>query len=165
MNIHRWRKLEGSDPAAYEMIQKIQTLQKRLILKTEEVVEKEILIQSKEKLYLELKNILARQPGPELAEQLNVYQHQLKEKTNWTDSDELALMFRNTYAPAFYKQLHRYVHKSYRKHIAIQQLKNLLRRPLNASFFTFKKALSFLYYAPAAWIDKQKLQSLENAPV
>ncbi|HEY2721013.1 MAG TPA: radical SAM protein, partial [Chitinophagaceae bacterium] len=38
----------------------------------------------------------------------------LKEKTNWTDSDELALMFRNTYQPAFYKQLHRYVHKTYR---------------------------------------------------
>src|SRR6185437_12779240 len=42
----------------------------------------------------------------------------LKEKTNWTDSDEMALMFRNTFQPAFYKQLHRYVHKSYRKHIA-----------------------------------------------
>ncbi len=37
MNIHRWRKLEGSDPTSYEMIQKIQTLQKRLIQKTEEV--------------------------------------------------------------------------------------------------------------------------------
>ena len=37
MNIHRWRKLEGSDPSTYEMIQKIQTLQKRLIAKTEEV--------------------------------------------------------------------------------------------------------------------------------
>ena len=37
MNIHRWRKLEGSDPATYEMIQKIQILQKRLIKKTEEV--------------------------------------------------------------------------------------------------------------------------------
>ena len=36
----RWRKLEGSDPSTYEMIQKIQTLQKRLISKTEEVVEK-----------------------------------------------------------------------------------------------------------------------------
>ena len=24
MNIHRWRKLEGSDPSAYEMIQKVQ---------------------------------------------------------------------------------------------------------------------------------------------
>jgi predicted RNase H-like nuclease (RuvC/YqgF family) len=81
MNVHRWRKLEGSDPATYEMIQKIQTLQKRLIMKTEEVVEKDLLIQEKEKLYVELKNILARQPGPEVAEQLSVYQHNLKEKT------------------------------------------------------------------------------------
>ncbi len=37
LNVHRWRKLEGSDPSTYEMIQKIQTLQKRLIAKTEEV--------------------------------------------------------------------------------------------------------------------------------
>ncbi|XP_064630786.1 cilia- and flagella-associated protein 58-like [Lineus longissimus] len=81
MNIHRWRKLEGSDPSTYEMIQKIQTLQKRLIAKTEEVVEKELLIQEKEKLYVELKHILARQPGPEVAEQLQIYQQTLKEKT------------------------------------------------------------------------------------
>jgi chromosome segregation ATPase len=81
MNVHRWRKLEGSDPGTYEMIQKIQTLQKRLIAKTEEVVEKDLLIQEKEKLYIELKNILARQPGPEVAEQLSVYQQNLREKT------------------------------------------------------------------------------------
>ncbi|XP_041476507.1 cilia- and flagella-associated protein 58-like [Lytechinus variegatus] len=81
MNIHRWRKLEGSDPSTYEMIQKIQTLQKRLIQKTEEVVEKELLIQEKEKLYVELKHILARQPGPEVAEQLQIYQQTLKDKT------------------------------------------------------------------------------------
>ncbi|PVD31041.1 hypothetical protein C0Q70_10318 [Pomacea canaliculata] len=81
MNIHRWRKLEGSDPSTYEMLQKIHTLQKRLIQKTEEVVEKELLIQEKEKLYLELKHILARQPGPEVAEQLQIYQQTLKEKT------------------------------------------------------------------------------------
>ena len=55
MNVHRWRKLEGSDPATYEMIQKIQTLQKRLIMKTEEVVEKDLLIQEKEKLMLSSK--------------------------------------------------------------------------------------------------------------
>lgn len=81
MNVHRWRKLEGSDPATYEMIQKIQTLQKRLIAKTEEVVEKDLLIQEKERLYVELKNILARQPGPEVAEQLSVYQSSLRGKT------------------------------------------------------------------------------------
>ncbi len=81
MNVHRWRKLEGSDPGTFEMIQKIMTLQKRLIAKTEEVVEKDLVIVEKEKLYVALKNILARQPGPEVAEQLSVYQHQLREKT------------------------------------------------------------------------------------
>lgn len=63
------------------MIQKIQALQKRLIAKTEEVVEKELLIQEREKLYVELKHILARQPGPEVAEQLSIYQSTLKDKT------------------------------------------------------------------------------------
>merc|ERR1711871_1399389 len=81
MNVHRWRKLEGSDPATYEMIQKVKTLQKRLIAKTEEEVEKDLLIQEKEKLYHELKSILASQPGPEVAESVAVYQQKLKEKT------------------------------------------------------------------------------------
>ncbi|PRW33224.1 flagellar associated isoform A [Chlorella sorokiniana] len=81
LNVHRWRKLEGSDPTTYEMILKIQALQKRLIAKTEEVVEQDLQIQEKERLYLELKSILARQPGPEAAEQLNLYQATLREKT------------------------------------------------------------------------------------
>lgn len=80
MNVHRYRKLGGTNPETYESIQKIQSLQRRLIAKTEEVEEKEFLIQEKEKLYVELKNILARQPGPEVAEQLEVYQDNLKEK-------------------------------------------------------------------------------------
>lgn len=60
LNVHRWRKLECTDPETYELIQKIQSLQKRLIAKTEEVSEKDVLIQEKEKLYIELKNILAK---------------------------------------------------------------------------------------------------------
>jgi len=80
LNVHRWRTLQGSDPQRFEMIRKIHSLNKRLIAKTQEVVEKDLLIQEKEKLYVELKNILARQPGPEVAEQLTVYQQNLKEK-------------------------------------------------------------------------------------
>merc|ERR1711972_305752 len=81
MNVHRWRELEGSDPATYEMIQKVKSLQKLLIEKTEEVMEKDANIQEKEKLYVQLKNIIARQPGPEVAEQLSWYSKNLKEKT------------------------------------------------------------------------------------
>merc|ERR1719203_2496804 len=81
MNVHRWRELEGADPQTCEMIQKVKSLQKLLIAKTEEVVEKDQLIQEKERLYVQLKNIIARQPGPEVAEQLQWYSQNLKEKT------------------------------------------------------------------------------------
>jgi hypothetical protein len=37
MNVHRWRKLEATDQENFERILKIQTLQRRLIAKTEEV--------------------------------------------------------------------------------------------------------------------------------
>ena len=39
------------------------------------------MIQETDKLYVELKNILARQPGPEVAEQLSIYQQGLRDKT------------------------------------------------------------------------------------
>ena len=80
MNVHRYRKLQGTDTETYEMIQKIHVLQRRLIAKSEEVEEKDALIQEKERLYVELKNILARQPGAEVATQLQQYQESLKEK-------------------------------------------------------------------------------------
>lgn len=91
--------------------------------------------------------------------------NQLKEKANWSDSDDLAVMFRNTYSPAFYKQLHRYVHKTYRRELAMQQLKILLDKPLSISGSSLKKALSALYYAPAAWHERRKLNALESTPL
>jgi anaerobic magnesium-protoporphyrin IX monomethyl ester cyclase len=87
---------------------------------------------------------------------------QLVNKTNWKDSDELALMFSNTYQPAFYKQLHRYVHKSYRKHIAFENIKQLFFHPFRLNSFRIKRALSALYYFPASYIDKLKLRKLEK---
>ncbi|XP_053471025.1 cilia- and flagella-associated protein 58 isoform X2 [Ictalurus furcatus] len=81
INVHRWRRLEANDPSTFELIQKIHSLQRHLIKKSKEVVEKELLLQEKEKLYVELKHILARQPGPEAAEQLLIYQQTLKKKT------------------------------------------------------------------------------------
>jgi hypothetical protein len=80
MNVHRWRILESSDPQRYEKICQIQLLQKELIQKADEVIEKDLLIQEKEKIYIELKNIISRQPGPEVDEQIRSYQLTLKEK-------------------------------------------------------------------------------------
>jgi len=38
---------------------------------------------------------------------------QLEGKTNWTDSDDLAMLYKATYHPDFYRVLHRYVHLRY----------------------------------------------------
>ncbi|NWT88312.1 CFA58 protein, partial [Lanius ludovicianus] len=80
LQVHRWRKLEASDPTTFELILKVQRLQKRLITKTDEVIQKEFLLQKKDKLYVELKHVLARQPGPEATKQLQQYRNILQEK-------------------------------------------------------------------------------------
>ncbi len=48
---------------------------------------------------------------------------QLNTKANWEDSDELLLMYKNTYPPEFYKKLHRFLHKRFRQKQAINQVK------------------------------------------
>jgi hypothetical protein len=82
-------------------------------------------------------------------------------KKNWTDSDELALMFRNTYQPAFYKQLYRYVHKTYRKHLAFDHMKQIFTHPQKINWHKIKKAFSAIYYIPATYFAKRRLNSLE----
>lgn len=82
LNIHRWTKLEYSDPEKYELISQINSLQRRLIAKTEEVSQKEELIQEKEKLYIKLKGIIARQSGVEMEEPLAKYKQKIREETD-----------------------------------------------------------------------------------
>eukprot|EP00768_Dysnectes_brevis_P007462 gnl/Dysnectes_brevis/6311_a9692_277.p1 GENE.gnl/Dysnectes_brevis/6311_a9692_277~~gnl/Dysnectes_brevis/6311_a9692_277.p1 ORF type:complete len:889 (+),score=436.04 gnl/Dysnectes_brevis/6311_a9692_277:49-2715(+) len=93
MNVHRWRQLEGSDPSTFELLRRVQSLQKRLIAKTEEVASKDLVIEEKERLYSDLKAVLSRQPGPEVLEQLTSYQQAIKQKTRQlqTMSAELAM--------------------------------------------------------------------------
>ena len=80
INVHRWRKLEGTDPDTYEMLQKIHALQKRLIKKTEEVAIKEKELKEHEKKIDQLKITLARQPGPETEKAIEMYKRNLGEK-------------------------------------------------------------------------------------
>lgn len=86
---------------------------------------------------------------------------ELKEKQNWIDSGDLQLMFKNTYAPSFYRQLHRYVHTEYRKHLAWARIRKPASAPSPALPETLKKALSLAYYIPATFFARQKLKALE----
>ncbi len=81
MNVHRWRKLEGTDADTFEMITKIQTLQKRLIAKTEEVVERDVIVEQKDKAIQELREMMKRAPTVEDAKMISEYQNTLRQKT------------------------------------------------------------------------------------
>jgi anaerobic magnesium-protoporphyrin IX monomethyl ester cyclase len=87
---------------------------------------------------------------------------QLAEKANWTDSDELQLMFHNTYKPVFYKQLHRYVHKTYRMNLAKKAIANAFKNSRFVSVKNLQTAGTFIYNAMASFFYKQKLAILEK---
>jgi len=111
MNVHRWRKLAGTDPHSHEMIQKIHMLQKRLISKTEEVVSKDLQIKEKEKRFEELKIALSRQPGPEVANQLIAYQSHLKEKARQMKAMKSELNMYQAQENEFKHEIERLVHE------------------------------------------------------
>lgn len=99
-------------------------------------------------------------PGTKFYERVR---DQLGEKANWVDSDDLDLMFVNEYQPAFYKKLHRYVHKVHRKAQGWQYLRESLRAPASLSGSRMKRILSAFYYTPAAWLDARELRKLARS--
>ena len=87
---------------------------------------------------------------------------QLKEKANWTDSDDLSLMFKNTYKPEFYKILHRYVHKSYRKTQAESYLKKMIGRSSSEEKINLRRMLIYPYYSFMSGVEKRRIKKLES---
>jgi len=82
---------------------------------------------------------------------------QLKEKQNWSDSDDLAMMFQSTYPPRFYKVLHRYVHNLYRIRRGTRALMPGSGQP------NMRHLLSMIYNLPVSWINGFRLQQLGHA--
>lgn len=82
----------------------------------------------------------------------------LKEKQNWTDSDDLAMMFTSTFPPAYYKILHRYVHNRYR----IQRGINQMKKSFSFSKTGLKNIASMIYNTPLSWIHAYQLNKLSQ---
>ena len=85
---------------------------------------------------------------------------QLKEKQNWTDSDDLAMMFSSTFTKEYYKELHRYIHSVYRKRKGFKSWSKLLHRPRYFNAKDLRAALAAFYYVPASFIRNKKLKQL-----
>ncbi len=83
--------------------------------------------------------------------------HELKEKTNWKDSDDLALLFKGTFNQEYYRKLQRYTHKEFRKTQGLSYLKK-------GKIIENLRAIGLLvYYIPSAFIDKIALSKMENS--
>lgn len=85
--------------------------------------------------------------------------NELKEKTNWTDSDEMAMMFRNTYPPAFYKYLQRFVHRHYRTRQGISEIKNLLKDPSHFTRDKFRRIAGVPVYFGSSLYYKSRMHA------
>lgn len=80
VNVHRWRRLEGSKPVLLDDIAKVQMLQKKLLAKCDECERKTNEISGKEARYADLRRRLARMPGPEAAEDLTLYHENISKR-------------------------------------------------------------------------------------
>jgi anaerobic magnesium-protoporphyrin IX monomethyl ester cyclase len=98
-------------------------------------------------------------PGTKFYEKVK---EQLRDKANWTDSDELALMYKGTFSPSYYKKLHRYVHKVYRRKQSLQNLKSVLGNPFKANRKKIRSALALGYYSPMSLVESVQLKRLEK---
>lgn len=87
--------------------------------------------------------------------------HHLKEKRNWTDSDDLAMMFQGTFQGEYYRKLHQYVHSLYRSRRGIHTLKKLISSPLRFTFKDLKSVFGAFYFAFRSYALNKKLSKLK----
>jgi anaerobic magnesium-protoporphyrin IX monomethyl ester cyclase len=97
-------------------------------------------------------------PGTKFYEKVK---DQMLEKQNWSDSDDLMVMFESTFNKKYYKELHRYVHGIYRKEKGYLSLKKLLRNPLRLNYKDLRAGLATFYYIPTTFTLGIKLKKLK----
>lgn len=124
MNVHRWRKVEGTEPEKYELITKIQTLQRRFISKNQECLEKKMELDDMEKSYNKLKISLARHPGPESIEKIDECRRVLYEKKGQMTNME--------------EELDQYQKQASQYKLEIERLSRELQE-VKKNYFTIKK--------------------------
>lgn len=98
-------------------------------------------------------------PGTKFYEKVR---QDLRDKQNWVDSDDLALMFHSTLSPAYYRRLHRYVHRLFRFRKGLHLITDLLTLRVSFHRNQLRAILLTGYFAPAALIDRCKLLFLAH---
>lgn len=86
---------------------------------------------------------------------------QLSAKSNWTDSDDLDLMFENNYSKQFYKLLHRYVHYVYRIRKAKLAINSIKIQKLNSDRKTYNTAIAGIKALYLKKITESEMMKIE----
>ncbi|XP_059050606.1 cilia- and flagella-associated protein 58-like [Achroia grisella] len=81
LNVHRWRKLQGTDPESVQLTQKLRVTQKKVLAQSEMLVLKDRELKETRNLYTAVKDMLALQPSPEIQQTLNRTQRALAQRT------------------------------------------------------------------------------------
>ena len=76
-------------------------------------------------------------------------QHELGSKQNWLDSDDLAMLYRGPFSTAFYRMLHRVLHREFRARKAWDDLRPALLRPSRLRPRHLRRLASIVYTAVA----------------
>ena len=97
---------------------------------------------------------------------------QLGQKRNWTDSDDLDVLYQAPFGTAFYRQLHVVLHKDFRSRKAADELRGALTNPGSLRWHHLARGLAALYHRatlPAArrelnWLARRTETQGGSAP-
>jgi anaerobic magnesium-protoporphyrin IX monomethyl ester cyclase len=88
---------------------------------------------------------------------------ELGSKQNWVDSDDLAMMYRGTYPPQFYRVLHHVVHHEFRTRQLARRVRHLVARPLGARVPDLRRVAAWAYHRAALPIASYELRRLARS--
>jgi anaerobic magnesium-protoporphyrin IX monomethyl ester cyclase len=87
---------------------------------------------------------------------------QMRDKHNWTDSQDLAMMFAGTYTPDFYRVLHKVTHKRFRIAQSNEILKNALVQPWHVTPEKARRLAAAMYHRATLPRLENELACLEK---
>jgi anaerobic magnesium-protoporphyrin IX monomethyl ester cyclase len=96
-------------------------------------------------------------PGTKFYERVRA---ELGRKQNWFDSDDLAMMYRATYEPEFYRVLHHVVHREFRTHRIEHRMRSLRVQPSTARLSDVRRVAAWVYNRAALAAAQRDLRRL-----
>lgn len=90
--------------------------------------------------------------------------HELGERENWVDSQDLAMLYRGPFRTEFYRHLHTVIHKEYRSRKTWAELRQLVRRPAKLRPVHLKRTAAMIYHLMTLPAARAKLDALATLP-